>query len=73
MQRLFKEAVTVKELLSFSKTAVVHLPELLDNTDLAFEVSRAEFEQESEALFERVSAPIATALLNARLTLADID
>lgn len=62
VQRLYQEAVKVKELLSFSKTAVVNLAELLDYTDLAFEVTRAEFEEECEALFERVAAPITTAL-----------
>ena len=71
--KLYKEATTIKEILSASKTARVNIPELLNSTDLTFELTRKEFEERAQMLFARIEAPILKALEEANLSFDQID
>lgn len=72
MKRLYKEAISVKDILSANKVADVKVPELVDYVTLKTIVSRQEFEEKSEHLFSRVAQPVTEALAKAGLTTSDI-
>ena len=58
MKRLYKEAISIKDILSANKMVNVKIPELHDYVTLAFELTREEFEAECASLFNRVRGPI---------------
>ena len=67
MKRLYKEAISIKDILSANKVVNVKIPELVDYVTLAFELTRDTFETECAHLFERVKNPITVALNQAGL------
>ena len=73
MKRLYKEAVSIKDILSANKAVNIKVPEVADYVTLAFELTRETYEQECAHLIDRVKAPIEKALEQAGLTSADID
>ena len=73
MKRLYKEASMIKDILSANKAVGVKVPELLDYVTLQFELTRDEYEQACEHLFQRVKGPIEIALDQAAMTRSDID
>lgn len=73
MKRLYKEASSIKDILSANRMVNVKIPELHDYVTLAFELTRDEFEQECEKLFQRVRGPINAALEQAKLSADQID
>jgi len=67
MKRLYKEASSIKDILSANKLVNVKVSELADYTTLAFELTRENFEKECAHLLERVKNPIHEALVEAGL------
>jgi len=58
MKRLYKEAISIKDILSANKLVNIKVPELLDYVTLAFELTRVDFERECDFLYQRVKNPI---------------
>lgn len=73
MKRLYKEASSIKDILSANKLVNVKVPELADYVTLAFELTRETFERECAHLLERVKGPIEMALAEAGLSAGDIE
>jgi len=73
VNRLRKEAVKAKEILSANKDAHVKIPELLDYVTLNTKLSRTDLEEKMKSEIEKVGKPIDRALELASLTIADID
>lgn len=72
MKRLYKEADSVKDILSANKIVNIKVPELFDYVTLAFELKREDYEKACAHLFERVKGPIEQALDEAQMTAQDI-
>lgn len=72
MKRLYKEAISVKDILSANKIADVKVPELLDYVTLKTIINRSDFEEKSQSLFDRVAIPALKAIEDAGLTPEDI-
>ena len=72
-QRLLKEVIKIKEVLSANKEASVKIPELLDYVTLQVILQRSEMEERAGKIYDRVTAPIMSALKIAGLTLEDIN
>uniref|UniRef100_A0A0B7BAA7 Hypoxia up-regulated protein 1 n=2 Tax=Arion vulgaris TaxID=1028688 RepID=A0A0B7BAA7_9EUPU len=72
MAKLWKEAERVKKVLSANNNHYAQVENLLDDKDFRAFVTREEFEQMSQDLFERVTKPIDDALRASKLTLDDI-
>lgn len=68
MGKLFKEAGRVKQVLSANADHFAQVEGLLDDKDFKLKVTREEFEELCEDLFERVAAPVKQALDVAGLT-----
>ena len=73
MKRLYKEANSIKDILSANKMVNVKIPELHDYVTLAFELYRDDYEAECDHLFQRVKGPINAALEQSQLTADQID
>ena len=72
MKRLYKEASSIKDILSANKLVNIKVAELHDYVTLAFELTREDFEEACSHLFERVKNPINQALEEAQLSSSDI-
>ncbi len=73
LQKLFKEAGRLKNVLSANTDHVSQVEGLLDDKDFRLPVTREEFEKMCEDLFERVAKPLEMALASAGLSLEHID
>ena len=54
MKRLYKEASSIKDILSANKLVNIKVAELHDYVTLAFELTREDYEEACSHLFERV-------------------
>jgi len=72
IKRLQKEAIKIKDVLSANRVAEVKVPELLDYVTLKTMIERAEFEEKSKHLLDKVGNPVEQALAAAGLTNGDI-
>jgi len=73
VNRLIKDSIKAKEILSANQEAVVKVPELLDYVTLFTTLSRVELEANMKDDLARVAKPIEEALKAAGLTVEDID
>ncbi|CAG0915624.1 unnamed protein product [Notodromas monacha] len=73
MQKLFKEAGRLKNVLSANSDHVSQVEGLLDEQDFRAPVTRDEFETLCADLFERVAQPLKDAVSSAGLSLEHID
>lgn len=73
MAKLFKEAGRVKTVLSANADHYAQVEGLLEEQDFRVQVSRDQFEQLNEDLYERVKAPVEQALKAAAITMDIID
>lgn len=73
VNRLMKDSIKTKEILSANKDATVKVPELLDYVTLNTKLERSELEAQLEEDFKIVGRPIEQALTMAGLTVEDID
>lgn len=69
MAKLFKEAGRVKNVLSANADHFAQIEGLLDDKDFKVQVTREEFENMCDDLFERVKAPIDQALKTSGLSM----
>lgn len=73
MKRLYKEVVSIKDVLSANKLCDVKVPELADYVTLKTIITRQEFEDASKHLLDRVAKPMLDAIEKAKLTPSDIN
>lgn len=73
INRLMKDSVKAKEVLSANKEAHIKVPELLDYVTLSTKLERFELESKLASDFEKVVRPIETVLKQAGLTENEID
>ncbi|KAI0052486.1 actin-like ATPase domain-containing protein [Auriscalpium vulgare] len=73
MAKLWKEADRVKQVLSANTEARATIESLVEDIDFKAKVSRAEFEKASADIVDIFIQPIAEALYNAGLKLADVN
>ncbi|KAI8346979.1 Hsp70 protein-domain-containing protein [Mortierella sp. GBAus27b] len=72
MAKLLKEANRVKQILSANVETMASVENLMEEIDFRIKVSRAELEELSKDLFDRVRGPIDAALTSANMKLEDI-
>ncbi|XP_055866156.1 hypoxia up-regulated protein 1-like isoform X2 [Biomphalaria glabrata] len=72
MAKLFKEAERVKKVLSANVDHTAQVENLLDEKDFKSPVTRAELEELTQDLFDRVTKPIEEALKLSDITLPEI-
>mmetsp|Transcript_8046 Transcript_8046/g.17455 ORF Transcript_8046/g.17455 Transcript_8046/m.17455 type:complete len:932 (+) Transcript_8046:64-2859(+) len=73
LKKLMKEAMAMKHVLSANKDAQFRVESLYEDTDFTQPVSRETMEAWCEGLFQKVSEPIKSALLEADLPLTAVD
>lgn len=73
VNRLMKDSIKAKEILSANKEAVIKVPELLDYVTLNTKMERVELEEALKQDFSIVGRPVERALEAAGLTVQDID
>jgi len=73
VNRLIKDSIKTKEILSANKEAAVKIPELLDYVTLSTKYERTHLEAQLEKDFDIVGRPVQRALEMAGLTAEDID
>ncbi|KAG0332948.1 hypothetical protein BG004_001029 [Podila humilis] len=72
MAKLLKEANRVKQILSANTETMASVENLMDEFDFRVKVTRAELEELSKDLIERVRGPIDVALKEANMKIGDI-
>lgn len=71
--RLRSACEKVKKVLSANATTVLNIECLLDDKDVKSTITRSEFEVLVEPLVKRLTGPLEQALLNAKLTIQQVD
>ncbi|XP_041471131.1 hypoxia up-regulated protein 1-like [Lytechinus variegatus] len=73
MAKLLKEAKRVKKVLSANNDITAQIEGLLDDKDFKGHVTRAELEEMTSDLFERVGGPVERALKSSEMIMDEID